>query len=61
MLIVNEAESRTNAPRREQWLADAHANLDAAFAAAYGWLRNVSGDEAPPEFLAPDSATFKPK
>ena len=31
---------------RPQWLADAHATLDAAVAAAYGWDAEVSEDEA---------------
>ena len=30
---------------RPQWLADAHAALDAAVAAAYGWSANISDDE----------------
>ena len=30
---------------RPQWLADAHANLDATVAAAYGWPSNISDDE----------------
>ena len=31
---------------RPQWLADAHADLDAAVAAAYGWDAGISEDEA---------------
>lgn len=31
---------------RPQWLADAHASLDAAMEAAYGWLADISEDEA---------------
>ena len=31
---------------RPQWLADAHAALDAAVAAAYGWDAEISEDEA---------------
>ena len=31
---------------RPQWLADAHAALDAAVAAAYGWDGEISEDEA---------------
>ena len=31
---------------RPQWLADAHAVLDAAVAAAYGWDAGISRDEA---------------
>ena len=31
---------------RPQWLADAHATLDAAVAAAYGWPADVSDDDA---------------
>ena len=36
---------------RPQWLADAHANLDAAVAAAYGWSADISDDEALRELL----------
>ena len=31
---------------RPQWLADAHAELDVAVAAAYGWDADISEDEA---------------
>ena len=31
---------------RPQWLADAHATLDAAVAAAYGWKAGISEDDA---------------
>ena len=31
---------------RPQWLADAHATLDAAVAAAYGWEAGISEDDA---------------
>ena len=31
---------------RPQWLADAHASLDAVVAAAYGWDADISDDEA---------------
>ena len=46
---ANELKARTltnlyNA--RPQWLADAHAALDAAVAAAYGWDEGISADEA---------------
>ena len=37
---------------RPQWLADAHAALDAAVAAAYGWDAGISDDEALAELLA---------
>ena len=37
---------------RPQWLADAHAALDAAVAAAYGWDADISGDEALQKLLA---------
>ena len=37
---------------RPQWLADAHAALDAAVAAAYGWNADISGDEALQKLLA---------
>ena len=45
---ANELKARTltnlyNA--RPQWLADAHAALDAAVAAAYGWDEGISADE----------------
>ena len=36
---------------RPQWLADAHAALDAAVAAAYGWDTDISNDEALRELL----------
>ena len=36
---------------REQWLADAHAELDAAVAAAYGWPADISEEEALAELL----------
>ena len=36
---------------RPQWLADAHAALDAAVAAAYGWPANISDDDALRELL----------
>ena len=37
---------------RPQWLADAHAALDAAVAAAYGWDAGISDEEALAELLA---------
>ena len=37
---------------RPQWLADAHAALDAAVANAYGWSAKTSDDEALRELLA---------
>ena len=36
---------------RPQWLADVHAALDAAVAAAYGWPANISDDDAVQELL----------
>ncbi len=36
---------------RPQWLADAHASLDAAVAAAYGWPADISDDDALRELL----------
>ena len=36
---------------RPQWLADAHAQLDAAVAAAYGWSANITDDAALNELL----------
>ena len=37
---------------RPQWLADAHAALDAAVASAYGWPADISDDAALAELLA---------
>ncbi len=37
---------------RPQWLADAHARLDAAVAAAYGWPDGITDDEALSKLLA---------
>ncbi|MYJ74079.1 MAG: hypothetical protein F4089_02805 [Gammaproteobacteria bacterium] len=37
---------------RPQWLADAHADLDAAVAAAYGWDAGISEDETLRRLLA---------
>ena len=37
---------------RPQWLADAHAVLDAAVAAAYGWPAEISDEDALRELLA---------
>ena len=37
---------------RPQWLADAHARLDAAVAAAYGWNEDISDDDALRELLS---------
>ena len=37
---------------RPRWLADAHAALDAAVAAAYGWDAEISDEEALTELLA---------
>ncbi len=37
---------------RPQWLADAHAALDAAVAAAYGWSADISEDDFLRELLA---------
>ena len=37
---------------RPQWLADAHAGLDAAVAAAYGWPAGISDEDALRELLA---------
>ncbi len=38
--------------QRPQWLADAHAELDRAVAAAYGWPEDISLDEALANLLA---------
>ena len=45
---------------RPQWLADAHAALDAAVAAAYGWDAGISDDEALAELLALNLANESP-
>ena len=37
---------------RPQWLADAHATLDAVVASAYGWPADISEDDALRELLA---------
>ena len=37
---------------RPQWLADAHAALDAAVAAAYGWGADISEEDALAALLA---------
>ncbi len=37
---------------RPQWLADAHATLNAAVAVAYGWPTDISDDDALRELLA---------
>ena len=37
---------------RPQWLADAHAALDAAVAAAYGWPADILDEDALRELLA---------
>ena len=37
---------------RPQWLANAHADLDAAVAAAYGWSTDISDDDVLRELLA---------
>ena len=37
---------------RPQWLADAHAALDAAVANAYGWSADISDEDALRELLA---------
>ena len=36
---------------RPQWLADAHASLDATVAVAYGWDPNISEDDALQQLL----------
>ena len=40
---------------RPQWLADAHAALDAAVAVAYGWDADISDEEALSELAALNS------
>ena len=46
---------------RPQWLADAHAALDAGVAAAYGWPANLSDDEVLRELLALNSGRESPR
>ena len=56
----NEAAAKTLKKRtltnlynaRPQWLADAHAALDAAVASAYGWPADITGDDALRKLLA---------
>ena len=38
--------------QRPQWLANAHADLDAAVATAYGWPTDISDEDALRELLA---------
>ena len=45
---------------RPQWLADAHAALDAAVAAAYGWDAGISEEEALHELLVLNFPTSQP-
>lgn len=42
--------------QRPQWLADAHADLDRAVAAAYGWPEDISTDDALARLLAENLA-----
>ena len=44
---------------RPQWLADAHTAIDTAVAAAYGWDRDISEDEALRDLLALNTASEK--
>ena len=43
---------------RPQWLADAHAQLDAAVAAAYGWPADIADDAALADLLARNGAAL---
>ena len=45
---------------RPQWLADAHATLDAAVATAYGWPTDISDDDALAQLLALNLANPNP-
>ena len=45
---------------RPQWLADAHAALDAAVAAAYGWDAGISDEDALAKLLALNLADEAP-
>ena len=45
---------------RPQWLTDAHAQLDAAVAAAYGWPADITDDSALKELLARNLADGVP-
>ena len=52
-----EARTLTNLYNaRPQWLADAHARLDATVAAAYGWDEDISEDEVLRKLLASNAA-----
>ena len=42
---------------RPQWLVDAHAALDVAVAAAYGWPADITDDDALRELLALNSGS----
>ena len=42
---------------RPQWLFDAHAQLDAAVAAAYGWSSDITDDAVLPKLLARNRST----
>ena len=44
---------------RPQWLADAHAALDATVAVAYGWDADISDEEALSELLTLISGSTK--
>ena len=46
---------------RPRWLADAHAALDAAVAAAYGWPADIAEEEALARLLALNLARSAPK
>ena len=45
---------------RPQWLADAHATLDAAVATAYGWPTDISDDDALAELAGAQLGESKP-
>ena len=45
---------------RPQWLADAHATLDAAVAAAYGWGAEISEEDALAQLLEMNVAASEP-
>ena len=45
--------------QRPQWLADAHRDLDAAVAAAYGWPADISEEDALAKLLEMNLARAK--
>lgn len=44
---------------RPQWLANVHAELDAAVVTAYGWDTDISTDQALKQLLALNESRYK--